>query len=613
MYGLAGNILRIDLRNKKATIEPLKEDIVKKFIGGRGLGAWILWRELSPGVDPLSPENRLVIDVGPLTGTKALGAHRWIAQFKSPLTGTYFRSVGGGFFGAELKFAGHDALVIEGRAEKPTYIYIHDDGVEFRDADKVWGMTTDATRDFLWEETARDSRMVMIGPAGERLVRISALVTDDMRTASRGGGGAVMGSKNLKAIVVKGSKRPEIFDEKAFEEAAREEIEVIKESPVFEAFRGLGTNIAVYGEYLGGCFPTYNYRQEKLEGIEVFKPENLSRYVVKHYGCYGCMVRCGKIFKLTKGPYAGFVWDFPEYETHWSFGGNLGNINIESITYANMLADKYGLDTISAGSAIGFAIELYERGVISRSEADGLNLRWGDPDIICELVRRIALRIGIGNILAEGVRRAAEIIGRGAEKYAMHVKGLELPAHDPRRARAFGLSMLTSPIGASHTMGVSAFEEFGIPFKGKKVDPFATEGKGEIAKYIQDETAVNETGVWCIFVTSFCGVSLELYAKLLQAATGIKEFDAQHLLLIGERIFNLERTINAREGIDARYDRMPERVIKEAIPRDDTPARGQVFEEEILVKDYYRARGWDEKGNPTKEKLRELGLGEANF
>jgi aldehyde:ferredoxin oxidoreductase len=613
MYGYMGKILRIDLRNKKAVAEPLKEDTVKKFVGGRGLGAWILWKELPAGVDPLSPENKLIITVGPLAGTKALGTHRWMAQFKSPLTGTYFRSVGGGFFGAELKFAGYDALIVEGKAEKPTYVYIHDDNVEFRDAEKVWGMTTDATREFLLEETTKDSRIAMIGPAGEKLVKVSALVTDDMRTAARGGGGAVMGSKNLKAIVVKGSKRPEIYDEKTFDEALREEIEIIRKSPMFEALHNLGTDVAVYGEYLSGCFPTYNYRQEKLNGVEMFAPENLAKYVVKHYGCYGCMIRCGKIFKLTKGPYAGVVWDFPEYETHWSFGGNLGNINIESITYANMQADKYGLDTISAGSVIGFAMELYERGIIGKSETDGLELKWGNPEVIPELVKRIALKIGIGNVLAEGVKKAAEIIGRGAEKYAMHVKGLELPAHEPRRAKAFGLIMATSPIGASHTMGISTFEEFGIPYKGEKVDSFATKGKGEIAKYGQDETAVNETGIWCTFVASFCGVPLDLYAKFLYAATGIKEFDAQKLLLIGERIFNLERAINAREGIDGSQDKMPERITKETVPRGDSPARGQIFEEEILLKDYYEKRGWNEKGIPTKEKLKELNLEEVKL
>ncbi|NJE13860.1 aldehyde ferredoxin oxidoreductase family protein [Thermococcus sp. LS2] len=607
MFGYMGQILRIDLTNKKATVEPLKEEVVKKFIGGRGLGAKILWDELSPGVDPLSPQNKLVFVVGPLTGTKAQSTSRWIAQFKSPLTGTYFRSVAGGFFGAELKFAGYDAIIVEGRSEKPVYVWINDGEVEFRDAEKIWGMTTNAAREFLLEETDRRARIAMIGPAGERLVKISAIVTDDMRTASRGGGGAVMGSKNLKAIVVRGTKRPEIYDEDAFNEAVKEQIESYRSNPGFEGFHNLGTNFAVYPFYTLGHFPTYNFKQKELEGAERFQAEVLRSYIVKHQGCYGCMIRCGKTFKLTKGPYAGTVWDFPEYETHWSFGGNLGNINIESIVYANMLCDSYGLDTISTGVAIAFAIELYEKGIISKSETDGLELRWGDPDVIPELVKRIALRIGLGNILAEGTKRAAEVIGRGAEKYAIHVKGLELPAYDPRSAKAHGLNLATSPIGASHCIGWNKFEIMGIP---KKVDPFATEGKGEIAKYVQDETAIAETAVFCIFPFNTEMVTVDLYSKLLYAATGIEEFkDPKYLWLVGERIFNLERAFNAREGIDGKYDTMPERIVKEPVPRE--PSKGQVFELDILLKDYYKVRGWDERGIPTKEKLKELELQEV--
>ncbi|MEM2703520.1 MAG: aldehyde ferredoxin oxidoreductase family protein [Candidatus Bathyarchaeia archaeon] len=604
-----GKVLRIKLSEEKFIVEPLEDGVVKRFIGGRGLGAWILWNEFGGSLDPFGPENRLILSVGPLAGTKVLSAHRWMAQFKSPLTGSYFRSVGGGFFGAELKFAGYDALIVEGKAEKPAYVYINDGDVEFRGAEKVWGMTTDAAIEFLREETSRDAKMVVIGPAGENLVNMAAIVTDDMRTAARGGGGAVMGSKNLKAIVVKGSEKPEVYDDKVLEEALKEEVDAIKSSPVYSALHDLGTNSLVYFEYISGCFPTYNYRQEKLVGMESFKPENLAKYVVKHYGCYGCMIRCGKIFKLTKGPFAGTVWDFPEYETHWSFGGNIGNVNIESITYANMLADKYGLDTISAGSAIGFFIELYQRGIIGKGETDGLELKWGDPEVIPELVKKTALKIGVGRILAEGVRKASEMIGRGAERYAMHVKGLELPAHDPRRAKASGLSMATSPIGASHTMSVGiAFEESGVPYKGKKVDPLMVEGKGEIAKYYQDMVAAYETGIWCIFA-AFCGVTLDLYAKLLNAITGIKEFaNPKYLLHVGESIFNLERAINMREGIDGSYDKMPERIVKETVPREDSPTKGQVFEEETLIKDYYKARGWNEKGLPTKEKLKELSL-----
>ena len=608
MYGHMGSILRIDLTNKKATVEPLKEELVKKFIGGRGFGAKILWDELKPGICPLSPENKIIFTVGPLTGTKAQSASRWMVQFKSPLTGTYFRSVGGGFFGAELKFAGYDAVIIEGKAEKPTYIYINDGDVEFRDAQKIWGMNTLATRDFLKEETDKNAHMVMIGPAGENLVKFSAIVTDvDFRTASRGGGGAVMGSKNLKAIVVKGDKRPEVYDENAFDEAVKEQIESYKSNPAFEGFHNLGTNFAVYPFYTLGHFPTYNFKQKELDGAEIFQPEVLSQYVVKHSGCWGCMIRCGKVFKLTKGPYAGTVWDLPEYETHWSFGGNLGNINVETVIYANMLCDFYGLDTLSTGVTIGFAIELYEKGIIGKSETDGLELRWGDPDIIPELVKRIALRIGVGDLLAEGTRNAAEKIGRGAEKYAIHVKGLEFPAYDPRSAKAHGLSFATSPIGASHCIGWNKFEIMGIP---KKADPFATEGKGEITKYVQDETAIAETAIFCIFPFNMEMVTADMYAKMLYAATGIEEFkDPNYLWLVGERIFNLERAINVREGIDGKYDKMPERIVKEPVLRE--PSKGQVFEEEILLKDYYKVRGWDENGVPTKEKLRELGLEEV--
>ncbi|MCS7096177.1 MAG: aldehyde ferredoxin oxidoreductase family protein [Nitrososphaerota archaeon] len=605
--GYMGKILRIDLTRCKWTAEPLRKDLAENFIGGRGFGIKILFDELEKGIGPLSPENKLIITVGPLTGTKAQSASRWIAQFKSPLTSAYCRSVGGGFFGAELKFAGYDAIVVEGRSEKPVYVWIRDDGVEFRDASRVWGMATESTKEFILEETDEKAKMCMIGPAGERLVKISAIVTDDMRTASRGGGGAVMGSKNLKAIVVKGAKRPAIYDEKAFDEAVKEQIEAYRGSPALEHFRALGTDGIVYLFYMLGNFPTYNFKQLPLEGVHRFAPEVLASYVVKHGGCFGCMMRCWKTFKLTKGPYAGITWEFPEYETHWSYGGVLGNCNIESITYANMLSDLYGLDTISTGVSIAFATELYEKGIISKSETDGLELRWGDPDVIVELVRRIALRIGIGNILAEGVKRASEIIGRGSEKYAMHVKGLELPAYDPRSLKGQGLNFATSPIGASHCIGWNKFEILGVP---RKVDPFATEGKGEITKYVQDETAVAETAVFCTFPLTNQMITLDMYSKLLYAATGIEKFNnPKYLWLVGERIFNLERVFIVREGFDARHDAMPERIVKEPVPRE--PSKGQVFEQDVLLKDYYNVRGWNEQGIPSKEKLKELGLYDA--
>ncbi|MGB9854603.1 MAG: aldehyde ferredoxin oxidoreductase family protein [Candidatus Bathyarchaeales archaeon] len=603
-FGYMGQVLRIDLTNCKYVAEPLNKDLAENFIGGRGFGVKILFDEVPKGVNPLNPNNKLIFTTGPLAGTKTQSASRWIVQFKSPLTTAYCRSVAGGFFGAEVKFAGYDAIIVEGCSEKPVYVWINDERVEFRDAADVWGMTTLATREFLLDETDKRARIAMIGPAGERLVKISAIVSDDMRTAARGGGGAVMGSKNLKAIVVKGSKKPAIHDEKTFDKAVKEQIEAYRQTPALEHFRNLGTDSIVYLFYTLGNFPTYNFRQLPFEGAHRFTPEVLASYVVKHNGCYSCMIRCWKTFKLTKGPYAGVAWDFPEYETHWSYGGILGNCNIESITYANMLSDLYGLDTISTGVAIAFATELYEKGIIGKSETDGLELKWGDPEALVELVRRIALRIGIGNILGEGVKRAAEAIGRGAEKYAIHVKGLELPAYDPRSAKAHGLNFATSTIGASHCTGWSKFEILGIP---KKVDPLTTEGKGEITKYVQDETAAAETAVFCTFPLTNEAITLNLYSKLLYAATGIEKFKApKYLWLVGERIFNLEKAFIAREGFDISQDTMPERILKEPVPRE--PSKGQVFELDILLKDYYKARGWNERGIPTKKKLEELGL-----
>ncbi|MEM2104257.1 MAG: aldehyde ferredoxin oxidoreductase family protein [Candidatus Bathyarchaeia archaeon] len=607
LFGYMGKVLRIDLTHGKWVAEPLQKRLVEDFIGGRGFGIKILFDELAKDVDPLGQNNKLVFTTGPLTATKAQSAGRWIVQFKSPLTNAYCRSVGGGFFGAELKLAGFDAIIVEGKSEKPVYVWVNGGGVEIRDAANVWGMTTLAAKEFLLDETDRRARMALIGPAGERLVRFSAIVTDDMRTASRGGGGAVMGAKNLKGIVVRASKQPEIYDEESFSNLVKEQIERYRSNPAFTRFSRLGTNNAVYPFYKVGHYPTYNFKQLEFEGIHRFEPNILASYVVKHSGCYGCMLRCGKTFKLTKGPYAGTAWEFPEYETHWSFGGALGICNVEAITYANMLADLYGLDTISTGVTIAFAMELYEKGILGKSETDGLKLKWGDPEVMIELVRRIALRIGIGDLLAEGTRRAAEAIGRGAEKYAMHVKGLEFPAYDPRSAKAHGLNLVTSPIGASHCIGYNKFEIMGLP---RKVDPLTIEEKGELTKYVQDEIATTETAIFCNFPLDNEMITVDLYSRLLYAATGIQKFkDPRYLWLVGERIFNLEKVFNLREGIDASYDTAPERILKEPMPKG--PSKGQIFELETLLKDYYKARGWNEQGIPTENKLTELGLAET--
>jgi len=607
-YGYAGRILYVNLTNFKIESTELDSKIIKNFIGARGLGAKILWDRLRLGVDPFSPENPFIISTGPLAGTGVQMASRWFATFKSPLTGTYFRSVGGGYFGAELKFAGFDALVIEGRSSKPVYLWIQDGKVEIRDASHVWGLMTDSSINILREETDKKAAVITIGPAGEKLVRFASIQTDDQRSAARGGGGAVLGSKNLKAIVVKGSGKPRVFNSEMFKDVLKEQLENIKNNPAYERFHLYGTNSVVYLYYTLGHFPTFNFKQLPLENVDRFRIETLREYILGHHGCYACILQCGKNYKLTKGPFAGVYWQFPEYETLWAFGGNLGITNIEAIAYANMLCDKYGLDTISTGVVISFAYELYEKGILTRRETDGLELRWGDPDAMVELIRKIALREGIGNILAEGTKRASSIIGRGAERFAMHIKGLELPAYDPRSAKAHGLSMVTSNIGASHTVGWSRPEIAGIPWRA---DPFSLEMKGELAKTLQDEIAMYESAGICLFAVNRGMITPSLLSRLLYAVTGIPEFqDVDYLQSVGERVWNLERAINIREGFDKKDDTAPERILNEPVPRE--PSKGQIFELDKLLRDYYSARGWDvDSGLPTREKLESLGLTEV--
>lgn len=580
-------------------------DLAKNYIGARGFGAKILWDYIKPGIDPLSPDNKIVFAVGPLAGIGVQSASRFFVMFKSPLTGTYFRCSCGGFFGAEMKFAGYDAIVIEGRADKPTYLWIHDNTVEFRDASHVWGAITTHSADLLLRETDRNARLVVIGPAGEKLVKIASIQTDDNRSAARGGGGAILGSKNLKAIVIRGSKRPEIFNEDELKSLIKEQYDLYMKSPLVKSFRELGTNGIIYLFYTKGHFPTYNFKQLELENVDRFKPENLLSYVVRRSGCYGCIMACWQFYKTTKGRFAGIIWDKPEYETQWSLGGALGITHLEAIMYANMLCDLYGLDTISTGATIAFAYELYEKGILTRSEVDGLELRWGDPEPLIELIRKIALREGIGNILAEGSRRAAEIIGRGAEKFAIHVKGLELPAYDPRSAKAHGLNLVTSNIGASHMIGWVGHELIGEP---EPVDPFSIEGKGELCKRVQDDMALYESIGFCQFPWSGGLLPHDMVAKMLYAATGIEEFkNVEYLKLVGERVYNLERAFNVREGFGRKDDTLPERFLYETCQR--APCKGQIFELDKLLDDYYTARGWDLKtGIPTRKKLEELGL-----
>jgi aldehyde:ferredoxin oxidoreductase len=606
MPGYMNRILRVNLTEGTFEEESLSEELVLNYIGGRGFGIKLLYDNLPPDCDPLGADNEIIFLAGPLAGTKAQSVSRFKIFFKSPLTGGYFMSSGGGFFAPELKFAGYDAVVISGKSEKPVYLWINDGKPQLKSAAYLWGLDCDDTHTLIREELHNPKvRLACIGPAGENMVKFAG-VFSDRRAAGRGGGGAVMGAKNLKAVAVRGTRKVELADPQGFSEAVKEQVRRNKEHPHFEGFSVTGTQTPEFTNILG-IFPTKNFRGGVLPGIETMDGSVFTDIRARNTACHNCMVHCGSISKINKGKHRGAWSEGPEYETIWAFSGPILCSDIGLTVAADKLCDDLGLDTISTGVAIGFAYELYEKGILTTADTGGFELTYGNDKPVLPLIRQIAWREGLGAILADGTLRAAQSIGKGSEQYAIQVKGLELPAYDPRGAKAHGLNYATLNIGADHCAGYSGQEIFGVPYKDQIVDRFAIEGKGEITKFNQDDRAIYNTGVMCNFVTSY--IDYELFGKLLTTATGRPEFaDPEYLKIVGERIFNLERMFNIREGFSAKEDAMPARFMNEPMP--DGPSAGQVFELEPLLADYYKVRGWDpETGIPLDTKLDELGLG----
>ncbi len=601
MRSYTGKLLRINLSNRESHIEDIPEQWMKDFLGGRGLAARYLYDELKPGVEPLGPDNKLLFMMGPLGATTAMSVSRMVLVTKSPLTGTIAKSVMGGNFGAYLKFAGFDGIIVEGEAEKPTYVHIDQDGVHILDADGLWGLDTQETHVRLRQKHGKSTQVACIGPAGEKLVRY-AIVISDRRCGGRTGVGTVMGAKKLKAISVNSSGPLSLYDAAQFKKLAREQIADLKTSPGRIRMSDFGTSYLTLGFEKVGIFPVKNFQEGHLEGVEKIGDEELARIKTKNDGCYGCMTKCGQVREVTEGPYAGAVSEGPDYETIWSLGGNLANTDIASLIAADSLCDKLGVDTVSAGNAIGFAYELFQRGIISKKDTDGLELKWGDHGAMMKLVEKIGNRQGFGELLGEGTKRAAEQIGKGAEDYAMQVKGLELPAYEPRAVKGYGLILATANIGASHMYGRPRDE-----LSGKK-DKLTEEDKGKDAAQAEISQATQDAVIQCSFgpVTGFTPQSR---SDLLVAATGFKEFgDPAYLDLIGERILCLERSFNVREGFSRKDDTLPKRMQTEPL-KNAGPATGQVFRKlDTLLDEYYDALGYTRQGIPSTEKLKQLGL-----
>ena len=605
MPGYMNRILRVDLTNQNFSEETLSNDLIENYVGGAGFGVKLLYDDLKPGIDPMGEENELIFIAGPLAGTRAQSFGRWKTFFKSPLTGGYFKSSGGGYFAPELKFAGFDAVIIKGISPKPVYLWNHDGKYELRDAGYLWGLDSQDTQTLIRVELHNAKiRIACIGPAGEKLVKYAGIFSD-RRAAARGGGGAVMGIKNLKAIAVRGTAKVDLADPAAFMATVKEQVTCCKNDPHFATFSERGTQNPEFTNILG-IFPTRNFREGELTGWEKIESEEWDKLRVRSTRCHNCMLHCGSLTKVEDGPYKNWWSEGPEYETIWAFTGAVDSNDIGLSVAADNLCDELGLDTISTGVAIGFAYELFEKGIIDRNDTGGLELVYGQDAPVLTLIRQIADRDGFGDILAEGVRAAADRIGKGAQQYAMQVKGLEIAGYDPRGAKAHGLNMMTTNIGADHCSGYAGQEIFGVPYFGKEIDRFAVEGKGELTKFNQDIRMLYGFGIMCNFASRHMDPGL--MGRYLTAATGNKTFeDPDYLWHAADRAFNLERMFNVREGFGRKDDVYPARFSEETMTKGS--AAGYVFEAETLLADYYQARGWDaDTGIPKDETLTKLGL-----
>lgn len=589
MNGWAGKVLDIDLTSGVIKSYPLDMDMAHLFLGGRGLGARMLWDEVGPEVDPLSPENVLIFTSGPLTATGYQTSNRFSVSTKSPLTGTILDANSGGFWGMQFKKAGYDALIVRGRAEHPVYIEIQQEKAAIHDARHLWSQRVRAVTEALGQNDNRRN-VLCIGPAGENLSRIAAIMNDGQRSLARGGPGAVMGSKNLKAIVVEGKLRPEIVDQEQFKFMLYESRKLLRASPLTsQALPEFGTVVMMNIVNNVGALPTRNHQATQFEGAEAISGETLTeKYLVKNASCWACPIGCTRISETDKVHGEG-----PEFETTWAFGAQCGIDDLEAIIEANAICNDLGMDTISAGSTIACAMELAEKGYL---DAD---LRFGRADLLAPLLEDMGYRRGLGDELSDGSLRLAT--RHGHPELSMSVKGLEMPAYDPRGMQGQGLLYATSNRGACHMRGnMLGLEVLGLP---KLIDRFQVQGKSSYVILHQNSSAAIDSLVVCKFTNM--GVAEEYFARTLTAVTGVK-YATGDLIRVGERVYNLERMYNLREGFRREDDTLPERLLSEAVA--DGPSKGWVSKLEPMLKEYYRARRWDEQGVPKPQKLAELGL-----
>jgi aldehyde:ferredoxin oxidoreductase len=606
-FGYKGKILMINLTTKKTSILEITDEFARKYLGGNGFSARLLFDMIDPRIDAFDPTNVISIMTGPFQGIYIPTSGKYHVASKSPLTNGFFDSISGGHMGAQIKYAGYDGILITGRAEKPIYIFIDDDKIEFRSAERLWGRLTSETQEMIKEEIGDPTISVSaIGPAGENLVRYACIITE-YRAAGRGGLGAVMGSKRLKAIAVRGSGTNEVADPEGLENWLKWYYEESKKVP------GISSILPTYGtpslvssiNNIFGAMGTRNHQTEYFEGWEGICGETLKKkYWDKDMACPACPIACSKIFSVKEGKWKGAISEGPDYETLYSFGSMCGISDGGAIIKADSLCDEYGMDTVSCGVTISFLMECYEKGLIDKNFTGGIELKFGNDDAVIDLIEKTAKRIGIGDLIAEGSLRAARIIGKGSERFAIQVKGLEIPGHSARALRGMALGYAVASRGGSHHDPRPTGEYAGAS------DRKAVEGKAAWVIGTMQFTTIGDSMIICHFLERLLGFTLNpKYVEMINIVTGFN-YKFEELVEVAERILDLERAFNVRTGIRRKDDTLPRRFLEEPIP--EGPSKGMYTDEQTLNKmldDFYTLKGWDKRtGIPTKEKLIKIGL-----
>lgn len=614
MHGYAGKIIRVNLSNGEIKKEDLSPELIE-YIGGTGFCARLLFDELKAGIDPMGPENKCIIATGPLSATMFSQGGRYMIAAKSPLTGVWGESHCGGYFGPEIKYSGYDMIILEGESEKPVYLVIKDDDVQLKNAEHLWGKLTDETTDIIRKEENLEE-VACIGPGGENLVRFAAVITDKSRAAARSGIGAVWGKKKLKAVAVRGTKDITVFDVEKFRELCKDAHWRYLEGPEAESLEPLrkyGTPNLVEIENAIGRFPTRNHKMGVYDKVDLIGSKVLQKNFRRaRHACFGCKIQCKFVSHSGRHQLLG---EGPEYETVVSLGSGCLIEDPADMIYANHLCNQLGLDTISCGSSISFAMECHEHGLIKE------DINWSDGAKMIQLVQDIAYRRGIGDLLAEGVRRVAAQIGGGAEKFAMHVKGQEISGQDGRAHKSIGLTHAISVRGADHLRAISCIDEIGYPEIARKrygeenleaaVDRLSEEFKGRMVYDVERFYAVVDSLIMCKYGTMYPLIYWwPDLPDILYATTGIEYFkDLKNLNASADKICLLRRAFNQREGLSRQDDTLPDRQLYE--PEDEGPAKGQVCNLDVMLNDYYELWGFDENGLIKPERLEEAGLPEV--